>query len=54
MTRYYEFTEAGKWFVRTDKGSFGSNYYDTYDELLVAVFAADAEKAAAEQATAAE
>lgn len=35
--RYYEFTEAGKWFVRSENGQFVSHYYDGFEQLLSAL-----------------
>jgi hypothetical protein len=32
--RYYIFTEDGRWFIRNEDGTFGSFYFDSFDELV--------------------
>lgn len=31
---YFEWNDAGKWFLRLPNGRFGSKFYNSYDELL--------------------
>lgn len=37
MTRFYRYTESGRWYIRNENGTFASFYYDTFNDLLAAV-----------------
>ena len=35
---FVEFTEAGRWYVRNEKGQIVSKHYDSYDDLINELF----------------
>lgn len=35
---FVEFTAAGRWYVRNDKGHIVSKHFDSYEELVETLF----------------